>query len=383
MKIPNNTESAKVRPTLVNKYGTTMFFKNGKHGNSPQDAAIEYVDVNKFASVLLQHCDKLGLRCPLLRGYVTSCTEVLEAVIKSSNGILDECTIKRTFMALLLHQAYDATQEQTDALLRDGYLKLLGNEMDRVLPELASAHAHGWQNVQETEKIAFISRLCEDAVKPEKILYILQEDKGLFWSKKTKKKERYIRRLYGSVEDLRSFYELYKVIPQDKRCLYSINRSSSVPEEHTILHADIEWYSHGNEPCKKAQARLVAFERAVEYSLRVKVGLKGEFRVYHENSSRVDDKKPGIFKNSYHLYYTNVYFENNSETCMRPFVKQVLDLSDPLLTIQEHEQDYDLNEGDPSIVDKGIYTKNRPFRLPGSHKCGSKQRVSFPSFEIF
>jgi hypothetical protein len=97
----------------------------------------------------------------------------------------------------------------------------------------------------------------------------------------------------------------------------------------------------------------------------------------------VDDKKPGVFKNSFHLYYTNVYFENNAETCMRPFVKQVLDLSDPLLTIHEGEDDYDINEKEPRIVDHGIYTKNRPFRLPGSHKCGSKQRVEFPSFEDF
>ena len=42
---------AETRPKMVRKYGMTMFYKNGKHGDSPQEAALSHVDEMEVPSI--------------------------------------------------------------------------------------------------------------------------------------------------------------------------------------------------------------------------------------------------------------------------------------------------------------------------------------------
>jgi hypothetical protein len=152
-----------------------------------------------------------------------------------------------------------------------------------------------------------------------------------------------------------------------------------------MLYFDIEWYTKGDSPDRKAQERINCLKETIHESL-CSIGLERDFETTIEDLSRIDEKKKGVFKNSFHLFYPNVYFENNK--LIGSFVKFILKLDKPLLLISKGDDDFHVNldkkktadkTAEVGILDKGIYTSHRPFRLPGSHKYGSSQRLQLPS----
>ena len=78
-------------------------------------------------------------------------------------------------------------------------------------------------------------------------------------------------------------------------------------------------------------------------------------------------------KNSFHIYFPTL-FQNNKvvhqwlETVIWPRISSNPDMYD---------------EKKKPIIDFGVYTKNRAFRLPGSTKFSEKQKLAFPSLDTF
>jgi hypothetical protein len=222
------------------------------------------------------------------------------------------------------------------------------------------------------------------------ILYANQQKHEIvFKLEELRKCPKYVVHMFGSTKNIRTLYELLKSIPREKRSLYSVNQSDSKKDVYSILHYDVEWNSHGDSPCPESQKRIDTLIESVKRALQ-KVGVNTNIEVEIEPLSRPHDTKKGIYKNSFHIFFTNVYFENNTILCMRAFVEHIMDVP-PELKFERHTELYMLNEK-PSeknkttphvIVDGSIYSKNRCFRLTGSHKANSKQRLSIPDYTTF
>ena len=178
-------------------------------------------------------------------------------------------------------------------------------------------------------------------------------------------------RLYSSFSDVEAFWEFYSRF-QDRRCFYWINRSSGIKEEASILHFDVEWYTKNDDPNAAKRLSLIKTTVAAPTSSPISF--------YEERLSR-PHQEYGL-KNSFHIY-TDWLFEHNAQGCMRKFVKnQVWGKlkSNPRMRCP--------SVGKP-ILDLGIYTKNRTFRVPDSCKTTLPTKpmcdpiIPLPSKEFF
>lgn len=161
-------------------------------------------------------------------------------------------------------------------------------------------------------------------------------------------------RLYTTFESHRKFEEYYREFKGD-RCFQYIIRSDKVESESTPLYLDLDWFSKGPDP--EAEKKVKRVVHACKSALET-FGFPG-VDAHIDNCSCVK-RDTGKFKNSYHIYFP-VLFESNAKNCMREFVKlavwrQYLG-SDPAMWSDDKE-----------IVDLGVYTRNRCFRVMGSSK---------------
>ena len=157
-------------------------------------------------------------------------------------------------------------------------------------------------------------------------------------------------RLYGSFQSAESFWDFYSQF-QGRRCFYWINRSSQIKREASILHFDIEWYTKVEDP--KATEKIKKIKGAIAVATPTNTSMLGEClsRPHQENG----------WKNSFHIY-TDFLLEHNADGCMRQWVKNKI-----WKLLQGDQAMWCPSTGKP-ILDLGIYTKNRTFRVPGSCK---------------
>ena len=162
-------------------------------------------------------------------------------------------------------------------------------------------------------------------------------------------------RLYTSFPNAHAFWEYYSRY-KGRRCFYWINRSHGQAEEISLLHFDIEWFSATTEDDPTTEERLQILRAAINNSLPKPC----EFTL--ERLSRPSPKGNHEWKNSWHLYAKNTTFENNAQGCMRDFVRDKV-----WERIKAHPLMRCPVKGKP-ILDLGVYTKNRCWRVPGSTK---------------
>ena len=163
------------------------------------------------------------------------------------------------------------------------------------------------------------------------------------------------RRLYTSFPDAHAFWEYYSKFI-GKRCFYWINRSQELRREISLLHFDIEWYSAtpGDDPT--TTERLHILKTAVNSSLPKPCTFT------EERLSRPSPNGGPEWYNSWHLYADGITFEKNAQGCMRTFV-----IDKVWNKIKTHALMKCPIKGKP-ILDLGVYTKNRCWRVPGSTK---------------
>ena len=177
-------------------------------------------------------------------------------------------------------------------------------------------------------------------------------------------------RHYSSFPDAEKFFLYYKAWPL-RRCFFQIDRSvDKTPELSSALYLDIEWYT----PCHdaRAQEKIQKIRDAIE-----KVTNHLIVQGVVEDLSREDS---GKIKNSFHLYYPAVRFQDNR--VMKDWLLERIWINklqnDPQMMRSEEDC-----PGGESIIDWGVYTKNRAFRLPGSSKEKNYRQLPFPERDFF
>ena len=103
--------------------------------------------------------------------------------------------------------------------------------------------------------------------------------------------ENWGRRLYSSFANVQHFWSYYSSF-KGERCFYWLNRSFELPNESSLLHFDVEWYTPTFDP--KASEKLNCICNAINSALPSPV------RILREKLSR--NIHNSLFKNSYHLY---------------------------------------------------------------------------------
>ena len=131
----------------------------------------------------------------------------------------------------------------------------------------------------------------------------------------------------------------------------------------------MEWYTPICDP--------KAGEKINEICTVINRALPSQVRILRENLSRtIPFRNNNIYKNSYHLYPL-VTLEHNAKSCMRSFVKN------NIWSRLKDRQDMWCGRKRKPIVDLDIYTKNRPFRVPGSSKYENYYPIPLPSWQFF
>ena len=174
-------------------------------------------------------------------------------------------------------------------------------------------------------------------------------------------------RYFGSFTNIDTFWLYYSTFPET-RCFNWINRSKELPAEKTILYLDVEWWQD--------EADDVAAEHkleTVQTAIRAVVGKDATIDI-ERNLSRPDIQKKK-YKHSYHLYVPGIYFEHNAVGCMDEVFQRIQAKCD-LWYLKETKRTH--------ILDAGVYTLNRAFRIPGSVKWDSRNcPLPLPSKDFF
>ena len=172
-------------------------------------------------------------------------------------------------------------------------------------------------------------------------------------------------RFFGSFESFDAFWEFYRVIPDQDRHAYTLNRSAELPGEVSLLYFDVEWVTDSRD--SSSTERLDELDRVARREIR---------RVLPQHllgSPLVEDlgrSYKGKYKNSFHVFYPTT-FESNAKGCMADWVRLIIG---PLL----EENELLCSEGKP-IVDMNVYTRNRAFRFPGSTKYAERTTRPLPT----
>jgi hypothetical protein len=151
-------------------------------------------------------------------------------------------------------------------------------------------------------------------------------------------------RTYGSYVDVASFLcDGLMTTPEKDRCYYELIREG-LPAR---LYFDVEW-EQTDEDNALAFERLKKLTDTVESEI-LKLNSKAELGYTVTDGSR---KKGDFFKFSYHVVFTDVWFEQVDQG-MKSFVQNLL-----IPTIDPTKE----------WIDVGVYTKNRVMRVIGCHK---------------
>lgn len=163
--------------------------------------------------------------------------------------------------------------------------------------------------------------------------------------------------LFSSFHDKEAFWDFYEVF-RGRRCFSQLNRSVDLNEHSSALYLDIKWVT--KVPDEHAESKVLKIRNALGVPTLVEV------------LSR--PTKNGT-KQSFHLYAPSMRFKNNA------LIKDWLQREVWSTTLQQDPDMY-TSEGEP-IIDFGVYTRNRAFRIPGSSKSDDYKEMKLPEKDFF
>jgi hypothetical protein len=131
-------------------------------------------------------------------------------------------------------------------------------------------------------------------------------------------------------------------------------------------YADIEWIGDRDDSHTKIRALIQKIRDFTEREFKIKPAL------YVCCSSR---EKDGCYKNSYHVVFRDLHFENNHGGPMKRFWND--------LCLELDSEEWKCPTGKQHIIDLSVYTKYRNMRLPLASKRGGApfKRISGDPFD--
>lgn len=138
---------------------------------------------------------------------------------------------------------------------------------------------------------------------------------------------------------------------------------------------DVEWLSSEDD---EGYWRLTKLVKRLKKSIRKEWkdeldGQKVQLLVMEGSRKKLD-----TWKRSFHVIATNLIMESNTGR-MKTFVETFVNdtCKEKAWMWWERKQDGTDNEEKESIVDLGVYTKNRVFRMPLAHKDDDESKTRF------
>ena len=168
--------------------------------------------------------------------------------------------------------------------------------------------------------------------------------------------------LYAVYDSQRDFYENLLKLPAGKRYMYELIRVGSVCRNY----ADIEWIGDRDDSHTKIRALIQKMRDFTEREFKIKPAL------YVCCSSR---EKDGCYKNSYHVVFRDLHYENNHGGSMKQFWTD--------LCLELDSEEWKCPTDKKHIIDLSVYTKYRNMRLPLASKRGGApfKRISGDPFD--
>jgi hypothetical protein len=169
-------------------------------------------------------------------------------------------------------------------------------------------------------------------------------------------------RFFAVYDDLRDFYKNLLKLPAGERYAYELIRVGSVCRNY----ADIEWIGDRDDSHTKIRALIQKIRDFTEREFKIKPAL------YVCCSSR---EKDGCYKNSYHVVFRDLHYENNHGGPMKQFWTD--------LCLELDGEEWKCPTDKIHIIDLSVYTKNRNMRLPLASKRGGApfKRISGDPFD--
>eukprot|EP00808_Paulinella_micropora_P012832 g73211.t1 len=184
--------------------------------------------------------------------------------------------------------------------------------------------------------------------------------------------------LFSSCQDATVVFQYYQQLPTNERTRYVLIR----PGRNCALYFDLEWLSASEDT--SAEARLSALREQTMLALQ-RLGHPLPAPPHMEVLCLTRPADGGAWKNSFHVTFPEVFFESNGEFGMKLFVAEQLlsraDMSSSSSSsrlarpfhVDTAKEFYNYENNSKiagCILDTSVYSRNRAWRLLGSHKPG-------------
>ena len=175
------------------------------------------------------------------------------------------------------------------------------------------------------------------------------------WDKKStdngeqRKCDRKGAKVYGFYASVKDFYMDLLTLPAGRRYGYEMIVENKPCRNYT----DVEW--EGDHDAKHEKIRV--FVRHLRAYCKKAHPCEAELVV--SCSTRVINETAGRWKNSYHIVVTNLVFKNNHDGVMAEFWNQF-----KTECLADDEWHWIKDGAKKHCIDTGVYTRNRPMRLP-------------------
>jgi hypothetical protein len=162
-------------------------------------------------------------------------------------------------------------------------------------------------------------------------------------------------KVYGFYPSAEEFYECLLKTPAGKRNAYELIRENTPCKGYL----DVEWIGKPDE----GHTKLKMITHSLRTKLKSAANITADLYVACGTRNTAD---PDLLKHSYHIVVDNAIFDCNHDGTMKNFFS--LDTTDDwYYTAKDGKQKY--------IVDLGVYTRNRLFRLPLCCKADDPQKT--------
>ena len=167
--------------------------------------------------------------------------------------------------------------------------------------------------------------------------------------------------MYGFYSDIDAFYSNLLRVPAGERRGCELILADAACKNY----ADLEWVGPRDVRHEKLQEiakRLRAFSQA---AYKCSAGFYVCCSTRRKELKELKELKDSKWKNSYHIVFDNLVFDNNHGGAMKDFWERFVESE-----LSGDEWHWDNGGKQAHVIDMSVYSRNRPMRLPLCCKAG-------------